>query len=259
MIKFINHTDIRFLEEIVKNLIDPLTAEYAPEAKGYEMNSQDGTHILKLDFETIGLHKLPIIDAAINIRIKSGVFPSELYTVDNTLIQNVFGLTADSDEKLEIIMKDILRGAKVPEENIIVLVQPWAPGMYEMLTRVVLAFNLSEDQMKAIESASKVAKMGIKITTATKKVAMRAGATVNVANRVGREIVLAGTEIGASVLTSSIGTGVEMGAIVLNSAVRDLHPRELMSGTNVQQLVKTVKKSWGSKDSDKITNGFASL
>ena len=38
-----------------------------------------------------------------------------------TLIQNTFALTANSPEKVEIVLKDILGGAKVSDENIIVL------------------------------------------------------------------------------------------------------------------------------------------
>lgn len=252
MVKFIQSNDLNFLKEIQINLLNRLGEA------GHEINSNGEINMLKIDFDILGEQCMKIVEIAINARIQAGVFPAELYQVDEVLIQNAFSLTADSDEKLDIILKDILRGAKVPETQYIVLEQPWGPGMYNTLTKVVIALDLTEDQMKAIQTAAKMARTGIKITNGTKKVALVAGATANVATRVGKEIALAGTEIGANIATSAVKTGVEMGAVVLNSAVRDLNPRELIAGSNVQQLMKTVKSVWG-KESSKITNGFADL
>ena len=114
--------------------------------------------------------------------------------------------------------------------------------------------------MKAVQLSAKTAKMGIKVTTFTKKASMIATSTANVANRVSREVVLAGTEVGATILAGSVKTGVEMVACAANIGIRDLNPKELFKGDNVQALSKTIKSLWGNRNAgDKNTNGFASL
>ena len=161
---------------------------------------------------------------------------------------------------MDIIINDILRGAKIPEENIAVLQQPFAPRMYNTLVVVIIALGLNEDQMKAVQLSAKTAKTGIKITEFTKKATMIASSTANVANRVAKEVLLAGTEIGTTVAVGAVKTGVEMTACALNIGLRDLNPKELAKGENVQSLFKTVKSLWNkNSDNSKITKGFASL
>lgn len=245
----------RMLQELQANLFN-MISETGHELAG---SPEDG-YALKIDTDVLTDMQLRLVETAINARINAGVLPADAYEVTPELVQNSFALTADSNEKLEIIQNDILRGAKVPAENIAVLQQPFAPGMYNTLSVVVIAFNLSEDQMKAVQLSAKTAKMGIKVTTFTKKASMIATSTANVANRVTREVVLAGTEVGATLAAGAVKTGVEMVACAANIGIRDLNPKELFKGDNVQALSKTIKFLWNNRtDNDKITNGFASL
>ena len=254
MVKFIKG-DLRFLEEVQANLLNRIRED------GHEIagNEEEG-YCLKIDLDVFDEMQIRLFETAINARINAGVFPANLYEVTPELVQNSFALTADSHEKLEIIQNDILRGAKVPAENIAVLQQPFAPGMYSTLTVVIIAFDLSEDQIKAVELSAKTAKMGIKVTAFTKKAAMIATSTANVTNRVAREVVLAGTEVGATIAAGTIKTAVEASACAINIGIRDLNPKELFKGDNVQALSKTIKGLWGKRNSnDKITNGFAAI
>lgn len=247
--------DVRMLEELQGNLFNRVSEE------GHELNgSPEDGYALKVDMNTFDDGQRRLIETAMKARIQAGVLPVDAWEVQEELVQNSFCLTADSQEKLEIIQNDILRGAKVDPENVVVLHQPWAPEMYNTLTCVVIAFNLNSDQMKAVQLSAKAAKTGIKVTTFTKKASMIATSTANVANRVTREVALAGTEVGATVVAGTVKTGVEMAACAANIAIRDLNPKELFKGDNVQTLAKTVKSLWGKrKDSDKITNAFAAL
>lgn len=253
MVKFIKG-DKRMLEELQANLLNMISED------GHELagGEADG-YCLKIDTDVLNEMQLRLLETAMNARINAGVLDASLYQVQEELVQNSFALTADSQEKLDIIQNDILRGAKIPAENIAILQQPFAPGMYSTLTVVVLAFNLSEDQMKAVQLSAKTAKMGIKITTYAKKASMIGTSTAHVANRVTREVALAGTEIGATIISGSVKTGVEMIACAANIGIRDLNPKELFKGDNVQALSKTIKSLWGNRTDSKITNGFASL
>lgn len=253
MVKFIKG-DKRMLEELQANLLNMISED------GHELagGEADG-YCLKIDTDVLNEMQLRLLETAMNARINAGVLDASLYQVQEELVQNSFALTADSQEKLDIIQNDILRGAKIPAENIAILQQPFAPGMYSTLTIVVLAFNLSEDQMKAVQLSAKTAKMGIKITTYAKKASMIGTSTAHVANRVTREVALAGTEIGATIISGSVKTGVEMIACAANIGIRDLNPKELFKGDNVQALSKTIKSLWGNRTDSKITNGFASL
>lgn len=254
MVKFIKGSKA-MLEELQANLFNVISED------GHELaGSETDGYCLKIDMDVFNDTQVRLIETALNARINAGVLDASLYEITPELVQNSFALTADSREKLNIIQNDILRGAKVPVEKIAVLQQPFAPGMYGTPTIVVIAFDLSQDQMKAVELSAKTAKAGIKVTTFTKKASMIATSTANVTNRVAREVLLAGTEVGATVLAGSVKTGVEMVACAANIGIRDLNPRELFKGDNVQSLAKTVKSLWGNRNSsDKITNGFASL
>lgn len=247
--------DQKMLQELQANLVNMITET------GHELaGSPEDGYALKIDTDVLNDMQIRLFETAMNARMNAGVLPAGFYDVTPELVQNSFALTADSNEKLEIIQNDILRGAKVPAENIAVLQQPFAPGMYNTLSVVVIAFNLSEDQMKAVQLSAKTAKMGIKVTTFTKKASMIATSTANVANRVSREVVLAGTEVGATLAAGAVKTGVEMVACAANIGIRDLNPKELFKGDNVQALSKTIKSLWGNRNAgDKITNGFASL
>ena len=221
--------------------------------------SKDG-YCLKIDTDYFDDMQLRLLETALYSRISAGVLPEGAYPITEELVKNSFALTADSQEKMDIIMNDILRGAKIPEENIAVLQQPFAPRMYNTLVVVIIALGLNEDQMKAVQLSAKTAKTGIKITEFTKKATMIASSTANVANRVAKEVLLAGTEIGTTVAVGAVKTGVEMTACALNIGLRDLNPKELAKGENVQSLFKTVKSLWNkNSDNSKITKGFASL
>lgn len=254
------------LEELVANLFSRVCVNVTEEgeviAVGFELNGTDEEgHVIKIDTELLNDVQLMVLEAGLSARIQAGVLDRNEYSINEDMLANTFCLTAGSPEKLDIVTKDILQGARVGEENIVVLQQPFAPGMYTTLTNVVIAFNLNEDQMKAIQLSTKAAAHGIKITDFTKKVRMVGGATANVVNRVGREVTLAGVEIGATVGVGMIKTGVEATACVANTAIRELQPKELLRGDNVQSLMKTVKGLWGKKENSNqvIGRGFAQL
>lgn len=244
------------LEELQANLFNRLSEE------GHELNGSDvDGYALKIDEEVFSDTQRRIIEVAIKARINTGIMDSSQYVINEEFVKNSFSLTADSQEKMEIIQNDILRGAKIPEENIVVLMQPWAPEMYNTFSYLVIAYGLSEDQMKAVQLSAKAAKTGIKVTQATKKVAMIAGATGNVVNRVGREVTLAGVEIGATIGAGVVKTGIEATACAINIGIRDLNPKEIAKGENVQRLGKTLKSLFkkNTSGSQQITNGFAAL
>ena len=249
------------LEELMINLFGVVCInQETGEIEGVEINGSDADgYAIKIDTDMINDVQMMIIEAGMFSRIQAGVLSSELWTVDEAKLKNSFSLIASSAEKLDIILKDILRGAKVPTENTVLLQQPFAPGMYSTLTDVVIAFNLNDDQMKAVELSTKVAQTGIKVTNFTKKASMVAGTSANVLNRVGKEVTLATVEVGATVGVGAIKTGVEATACVANIAIRDLNHKELMKGDNVQTLMKTVKGLWGQKTSTTVQRGFGAL
>lgn len=264
-VKFIKGTKPQ-LEELIANLFSRVCVNVVEDevvAIGFELNGTDSDgYVIKIDTELLNDVQLMVLEAGLSARIQAGVLDKTAYEIDEDMLANTFCLTAGSPEKLDIVTKDILLGAKVGEENIVVLQQPFAPGMYTTLTNVVIAFNLNEDQMKAIQLSTKAAAHGIKITDFTKKARMVGGATANVVNRVGREVTLATVEIGATVGVGMIKTGVEATACVANTAIRELQPKELLRGDNVQNLMKTVKSIWGKKqnaNNQVIGRGFAQL
>lgn len=252
--KFINGS-LEMLQELEANLFEVVSP-----GEGHAINGTEEKHVMKIDEEMFDDSQRRIIEVAMKARINAGVLDPEAWEVNEELVKNSFSLVADSREKMEIIQTDILRGAKIPEENCVTLVQPWAPEMYSTYSYLVIAFGLSNDQMKAIQLAAKAAKTGIKVTQATKKAAMIAGATGNVVNRVGREVTLAGVEIGATIGAGVVKTGIEATACAINIGIRDLNPKEIAKGENVQRLSKTIRSLFKKgKDSNQITNGFAAL
>lgn len=259
MIKIVKGTEKEVME-LQANLFAriPVVAEDGSVPHQVMGSPEDG-YALKVDLSYYDDNTLKLIETAIKARISAGVMSPEDWEINEDLVRNSFALTADSHEKLEIILTDILRGAKIQEENIMVVQQPFAKGMVSTLTTVVLAFDLSEDQMKAIELSAKVARQGIKVQNFAKKAGMIATSTANVTNRVGREVIVAGTEVVSTLGVGAIKTGVEMAACAVNIGIRDLNPRQLMQGDNVQALAKTLKGLWKKDDSKGVSNGFAAL
>ena len=131
--------------------------------------------------------------------------------------------------------------------------------MYNTLVHTVIAFNLNDDQMKAIELATKVAQTGIKVSNLTKKARMIGGASASVLNRVGKEVTLAGVEIGATIGAGIVKTGVEATACVANIAIKELNHKELMKGDNVQSLMKTIRTTFKKQETTKLSRGFGAL
>lgn len=253
--KFIQSTNKALIDELVGNLFELVAPGHAEVMEDPETKNI----MLKFDEETLTDDQIMIIETALSARIQGGVLPTEAYAVNEVLISNSFSLTATSPEKYEIIMNDILRGAKVKEGQIVTLQQPFAPGMYNSLIYVVIAVNLSEDQMSAIELSTKVAQQGIKVTNWAKRAGMIGGSTAQVVNRVGREVTLAAVEIGAVVGVGTVKTAVEATACVANTVIRDLNHRELLRGDNVQTLLGTIKSLKANKGSKQISRGFGAL
>lgn len=249
----------RMIEELIANLLAPICTNEEGQVEGVEsMGSDEDGYCVKIDTEILNDIQLMVIEAGLSSRVQSGVLDE--YEPDMDIIQNTFALTANSPEKLEIILKDILGGAKVAEEHMVLLQQPYAPGMYNTLVNVVIAFNLNEDQMKAIQLSTKVAQTGIKVTDFTKKASMVAGASAHVLNRVGKEVTLATVEIGATVGVGMVKTGVEATACVANIAIKELNHKELMKGDNVQSLMKTMRGLFKKNDNmNKLSTGFGAL
>lgn len=253
--KFIQSTEMALIEELVANLFELV----APGNAEIMEDPNSGVVSLKFDEDTLTDDQLMVIEAALSARIQGGVLPVDAYQVNENLIANSFSLTATSPEKYEIITNDILRGAKVSDRQVVTLQQPFAPKMYNSLIYVVIAFNLSEDQMSAIELSTKVAQQGIKITNWAKKAGMIGGSTAQVANRVGREVTLAAVEIGAVVGVGTVKTAVEATACVANTVIRDLNHRELLKGDNVQTLLGTIKSLRSNKSNKQVSRGFGAL
>lgn len=257
MIKLIKGNE-RMVEELIANLLAPVCTNENGEVVGIEsMGSPEDGFCVKIDTDMLSDVQIMVIEAGLSSRVQSGVLTG--YEPDMSLIQNTFALTANSPEKVEIVLKDILGGAKVTEENIIVLQQPYAEGMYNTLIPVIIAFNLNQDQMNAIQLSTKVAQQGIKITNFTKKASMVLGSSAHVVNRVGREVALASVEVGATVGVGMIKTGVEAGACVANIALKELNHKELMKGDNVQSLMRTVKSMFKKDNTTKLSTGFGAL
>lgn len=254
--------DKALLTELTTNLFNMICADKEGVVNGVEyIEGQNGDpDCIKIDDEVLNPMQLMIIEAGMYSRIQAQVFPADGYEINESLLQNCFALTAGSQERYEIIRNDILRGAKVPDEQIITLQQPLAPKMYNTLCFVVIAVNLNDDQMKAIQLSTKVAQTGIKVTTFTKKASMIATSSTNVLNRVGREVTLAGVEVGATIGVGAVKTGVEATACVANIAIRDLNPKELAKGDNVQNLMKTVNGLFKkNQNKETLSRGFGAL
>lgn len=251
--------DKKMIEELIANLLAPICTDINGQVVGIEsMGSDADGYCVKIDTDVLNDAQIMVMEAGLSSRVQSGVLKG--YEPDMSIIQNTFALTANSPEKLEIVLKDILGGAKVSEENIIMLQQPYAEGMYNTLVNVVIAYNLNEDQMKAIQLSTKVAQTGIKVTNFTKKASMVAGASAHVLNRVGKEVTLATVEIGATVGVGMVKTGVEATACVANIAIKELNHKELMKGDNVQSLMKTMKTLFKKNENmNKLSTGFGAL
>ena len=249
----------RMIEELIANLLAPICTDTEGVVVGIEsMGSPEDGYCVKIDTDMLSDAQVMVIEAGLSSRVQSGVLTG--YEPDMSLIQNTFALTANSPEKVEIIIKDILGGAKVSEEHIIMLQQPYAEGMYNTLVNVVIAYNLNDDQMKAIQLSTKVAQQGIKITDFTKKASMIAGASAHVLNRVGKEITLATVEVGATVGVGMVKTGVEATACIANIAIKELNHKELMKGDNVQSLMKTMRTMFKKENTtSKLSTGFGAL
>ena len=257
MIKMIKGTQ-QMSEELITNLLAPICANENGEIIGVEsMGSPEDGYCIKIDTELLSDIQIMIIEAGLSSRVQSGVLTG--YEPDMSLIQNTFALTANSPEKVEIVIKEILGGAKVTEDNIVLLQQPYAEGMYNTLIPVIIAFNLNQDQMKAIQLSTKVAQQGIKITNFTKKASMILGSSAHVVNRIGREVTLAGVEVGATIGVGAVKTGVEATACIANIAIKELNHKELMKGDNVQALMKTMKTMFKKDDTTKLSSGFGAL
>ena len=253
--KFIQSTQKGFVEELVSNLFEVV----APGNAEIMEDSESGMVTLKFDEDLLNDGQAMIIEAALLARMQSGVLDQSAYQINEALVRNSFSLTASSPEKYEIVVNDILRGAKVKGEQTMVLQQPFAPGMYNSLIYVVIAFNLSEDQMSAIELSTKVAQQGIKVTNWARKAGMVGGSTAQVVNRVGREVTLAAVEIGAVVGVGTVKTAVEASACIANTVLRDLNHKELLKGDNVQSLLGTLKSLKNNKTSKQVSRGFGAL
>ncbi|MEG1494686.1 MAG: hypothetical protein RR406_00080 [Bacilli bacterium] len=253
--KVIQSTEKALIDELLANLFEMVAVGVA------EVMTDEETKIttLKFDEEALTDSQIMIIESAISARIQGGVLPAEAYEVNENLVANSFSLTATSPEKYEIVRNDILRGAKVNDLQIVTLQQPFAPKMYNSLIYVVIAVNLSEDQMSAIELSTKVAQQGIKVTNWAKRAGMIGGSTAQVANRVGREVTLAAVEIGAVVGVGTVKTAVEATACVANTVIRDLNHKELLKGDNVQSLLGTIKSLKANKNNKQISRGFGAL
>lgn len=133
--------DERLIGELMANVFIPLCSNEEGVVTGVEsMGSEQDGYMIKIDTEMLSDIQLMIIETALSSRVQSGVLTG--YEPDETLIQNTFALIANSPEKIEIVLKDILGGAKVDENQIIVLQQPFAPGMYNTLVHTIIAFNL---------------------------------------------------------------------------------------------------------------------
>lgn len=248
------------IEELLTNLFVPVCTNAEGITMGIEQaGSDEDGYCIKVDMSVLTDAQIMVIESSMYSRIQSGLMTANDWECDEDILKNSFALTANSNDKLEIILKDILAGAKVNENNICIVQQPFAPGMYKTLVTVVIAFNLNQDQMKAVQLSTKVAKQGIKVTNFTKKARMVGGTVANVTNRVGKEVTLAGVEIGATIGVGAVKTGVEAGACIANIAIKELNHKELMKGDNVQSLMKTVKGLWGKQESDTITKGFGAL
>lgn len=254
--------DKALLTELTTNLFNMICADKEGVVNGVEyIEGQNGDgDSIKIDEDVLNPMQLMVIEAGMYSRIQAGVFPADGYEINEAILQNCFALTAGSQERYEIVRNDILRGAKVPDEQIFVLQQPLAPKMYNTLCFVVIAVNLNDDQMKAIQLSTKVAQKGVKITAFTKKASMIATSSTNVINRVGKEVTLAGVEVGATIGVGAVKTGVEATACVANIAIRDLNPKELAKGDNVQSLMKTLNGLFKKdKDQQTLTRGFGAL
>lgn len=267
MMKFIQGPELTkgMADELVANLFSAVCVRINPETEEIEqafeyLDDAEAGVCIKFDPDDISEANRMILETALFSRMQGGVLPANLYQLDDTILQNCFALTAGSKEKQEIIQNDILRGAKVSEEQIFVLTQPFAPNMFSSQVVVIIAVNLNDDQMKAIQLSTKVAQHGIKITNFTKKASMIATSSTNVLNRVSKEVVLAGVEVGATLGAGAVKTGVEATACVANIAIRDLNPKELAKGDNVQTLMKTVNGLFKkNKEQQTLTRGFGAL
>ena len=99
-----------FLEELQANLFNMISEN------GHELNGNevDG-YALKIDMSQFNEDQQRLIEVALKARIQSGIWemqPEEInFKINEELCANSFAITVDSAEKLEIVQKDILRGA----------------------------------------------------------------------------------------------------------------------------------------------------
>lgn len=230
--------------ELIQNVFAPLGIGYEIVEEGVSYEAKDAT--------------ARVASIALNARLNAGIIPEGSIEIDEEASATCFSILANTEEKLEL-MKKSFESCNIPEDRTIILHMPCTSAL-DNLGYLLIALDLTEEQLSAIKLAIKTARISLKVANVTKKASIIGSASAVAGNKIVRDVTLATVEVGATIGTGLIKTGVEAGACALNIGIKELNPKDLAKGDNVQKLTKTLKSLFKSKDNNKtITGGFSAL
>lgn len=232
--------------EVIQNVFTPLSVEYQIDEDGVSFQANDAT----ID---------KVINICLNARINAGILPQGCIEIDEESFASCFSVLANNDEKLEIMRKSF--ESCIPEDKTLILHMPCSATELDNLGYLIIALDLADDQLSAIKLAVKTARISLKVANTTKKVSIIGSASAVAGNKIVRDVTLATVEVGATIGTGLVKTGIEAGACALNIGIKELNPKDLAKGDNVQKLSKTLKSLFKSKHKDNkaTTGGFSVL
>lgn len=202
----------QILEEIKVNLLDVVANGISEIAN---LPDQDGMSVIKWDISSLDDSQYIIIETALYYRKQSGLLENIEVAIDESVTNMCFAIPASSQEKVNIIMNDIFGTAKVPKESIVQLAQPFAPNMLHITEVIIIAFNLSEDQLQAINNTATVAGFGQKLNKTVRKAKMTVHGSSKVLVSTGKEVAeltgaVGGTLLGGTVIAGFAGTATAL-------------------------------------------------
>lgn len=228
------------VEEIKVNLFDTI----APGVAEIIAKPDSNDSILKWNIEQLDDSNYIIIETALYYRQQSGLLTGIEVQIDESVTNMCFAMPASSQEKANIILNDIFGTAKVPEESIVTLMQPFAPGIYNVTEMLIIAFNLSEDQLQAINGTATVAGFGQKINKTVRKVKMSTHGSSKVLVNTGKEVAELAGAVGGTLLGGTVVAGFAGGATAIDEFTNIVTKDAFVNHHATKSLTSKFKKAF---------------
>lgn len=229
------------VEEIKVNLFDTIEEGIAEVVVD---PTKEGASILKWNIDSLDDSQYIIIETALYYRGQSGLLTGLVLEIDESVTNMCFAIPASSQEKANIILNDIFGTAKVPKESIVTLLQPFAPGMYNVTEMLIIAFNLSEDQLQAINSTATVAGFGQKINKTVRKIKMSTHGSSKVIVGTTKEVAELAGAVGGTLLGGTVVAGFAGGATALDEFTNIVTKEAFTNHHATKSLTNKFKKAF---------------